>query len=152
MENDRLYIGEISKRTDVPVKTIRYYEDFGILNKPNRTGSNYRVYGQKDVDKLLFIKKAKELDLKLSEIKEIICCAKKGLNPCCSLVRNLFTKKIKEYENKIQEINTAKRRLEEKLTKWVKPSQAKKVKYSVCPQIEKSQIKKGGKKNGKKKR
>ncbi len=151
MEKDSLFIGELGKLTDVPVKTIRYYEDFGILDKPDRTGSDYRVYGQKDVDKLLFIKKAKALGLKLSEIKEIICCAEEGLQPCCSLVRNLFTKKIKEYEDKIVELNTAKKRLEEKLNKWVKPSQAKKMKYSVCPQIEKNQIKKGGTKNGKKK-
>lgn len=40
MEKDRLFIGELSKRTDVPVKTIRYYEDFGILDKPSRTGSD----------------------------------------------------------------------------------------------------------------
>tara|TARA_B100000745_G_scaffold251881_1_gene174051 strand:- start:221 stop:664 length:444 start_codon:yes stop_codon:yes gene_type:complete len=147
MEKDKLFIGELSKRTGVPVKTIRYYEDFGILNKPNRTGSDYRIYGQKDVDKLSFIKKAKELGLKLSEIKEIICCAKEGLKPCCSLVRTLFTKKIKEYENKIEELNIVKRRLEEKLNKWVKPSQAKAMNYAVCPQIEK-----GGLKNVKKKR
>ncbi len=136
MENERIFIGDLSKRTDVPVKTIRYYEDFGILDKPKRTGSDYRLYSQKDVDKLLFIKKAKDLGLKLSEIKEIICCAEEGLQPCCCLVRNLFTKKIKEYEDKIVELNTVKKRLEEKLNKWVKPKQAKKMKYSVCPQIE----------------
>lgn len=136
MENERIFIGDLSKRTDVPVKTIRYYEDFGILDKPKRTESEYRVYGQKDIDKLLFVKKAKELGLKLSEIKEIICCADEGLKPCCSLVRNLFTRKIREYEDKIMELNAAKRRIEDKLNKWVKPNQAKKMKYSVCPQIE----------------
>jgi len=136
MENDRLFIGDLSRRTDVPVKTIRYYEDFGLLSKPKRTGSDYRLYSQKDVDKLLFIKKAKELGLKLSEIKEIIRGAKNGLKPCCCLVRDLFTKKIKEYEDKIAELNRTKKRLEEKLTKWVEPKQAKRLKYSVCPQIE----------------
>jgi MerR family transcriptional regulator, copper efflux regulator len=152
MEKDSLFIGELSKRTNVPVKTIRYYEDFGILDKPKRTGSDYRIYGPKDVDKLLFIKKAQKLGLKLSEIKDIICCAARGLEPCCRLVRDLFTKKIKEYENKIVELAIAKKQLEKKLNKWVQPKQAKKMKYSVCPQIEKSQIKKGGKRNGKKKR
>jgi len=136
MEKDRIFIGDLSKRTDVSVKTIRYYEDFGLLDKPKRTGSDYRVYSQKDVDKLLFIRKAKGLGLKLSEIKEIICCAEEGLQPCCSLVRDLFTKKIKEYEEKVVELNMAKKRLEGKLNKWVKPKQAKKMKYSVCPQIE----------------
>jgi len=136
MGNDRLFIGELSKRTEVPVKTIRYYEDFGILDKPKRTSSDYRIYTQRDVDKLLFIKKAKDLGLKLSEIKEIISCAEEGLKPCCGIVRDLFTKKIKEYENKITELNAAKNRLEEKLNKWINPKQAKKMEYSICPQIE----------------
>lgn len=136
MGNERMFIGDLSRRTGVPVKTIRYYEDFGLLDKPKRTCSDYRVYNQKDVDKLLFIKKAKELGLKLSEIKKIIDRADKGLTPCCCLVRELFTEKIKEYENKISDMNSIKKRLEEKLTKWVEPKQAKKLKYSVCPQIE----------------
>lgn len=136
MENDRLFIGDLSKRTDVPVKTIRYYEDLGLLAKPRRTGASYRIYSQRDIDKLLFIKKAKELGLKLAEIREIIRRADKGLQPCCCLVRDLFTRKIKEYEEKISELNTIKKRLEEKLTKWVNPKQAKRLKYSVCPQIE----------------
>ncbi len=136
MQNKKILIGKLSEETGVSTKTIRYYEEFGILDKPKRTRSDYRFYSQKDVDKLLFIKKAKELGLKLSEIKEIIYCAEDGLKPCCNLVRNLFTKKIKKYEDKIVELNTAKKRLEEKLNKWVKPKQAKKMKYSVCPQIE----------------
>jgi len=136
MENKRIFIGELSKRTNVPVKTIRYYEDFGILDRPKRTDSDYRVYSQKDVDKLSFINKAKELGLKLSEIKEVISRAEEGLQPCCSSVRNLFTKKIKEYEDKIKELNIARKRLKEKLNKWVEPKQARRMKYSVCPQIE----------------
>jgi DNA-binding transcriptional MerR regulator len=136
MENDKLFIGNLSKQTAVPVKTIRYYEDLGLLDKPTRTGSDYRVYSQRDIDKLLFIKKAKELGLKLSEIRKIIDRADKGLTPCCCLVRELFTEKIREYEDKIAELNAVKKRLEEKLTKWVEPKQAKKMKYSVCPQIE----------------
>lgn len=142
MENKRLFIGDLSKRTDVPVKTIRYYEDLGLLDKPKRTGSDYRVYSQKDVDKLLFIKKAKELGLKLSEIKKIIDRADKGLAPCCCLVRDLFSKKIREYEDNIAELNATKKRLEEKLNKWVEPKQAKKMKYSICPQIEDGRKKK----------
>jgi len=136
MENQRIFIGDLSKRTDVPVKTIRYYEDFGLLGKPKRTESAYRVYNQKDVDKLLFIKKAKDLGFKLSEIKKIIRSAERGLKPCCCLVRDLFTKKIKEYEDKVRELNRTKKRLKEKLNKWVKPTHAKKMKYAVCPQIE----------------
>jgi len=43
-----MFIGELSRQTVVPAKTIRYYEDLGLLDKPKRTGSDYRIYGQKD--------------------------------------------------------------------------------------------------------
>ena len=132
----RLLIGDLSRKTGVPRKTIRYYEDFKLLSKPKRTISDYRTYTQNDVEKLLFIKKAKELGLTLKEIKEIMCCSEEGLKPCCSFVRDLFTKKISEYENKIKELTKTKKRLESKLKSWVKPTQAKKQKYTVCPQIE----------------
>ena len=136
MNNDRIFIGVLSKRTGLPTKTIRYYEDFGLLSKAKRTASTYRIYDQRDVDKLLFIKKAKDLGLKLKEIKEIICCSEKGLDPCCDLVRDLFGKKIKEYENTIKELTKARNRLKGKLKTWVKPKQAKKMKYTICPQFE----------------
>jgi DNA-binding transcriptional MerR regulator len=90
----RLYIGALSKKTGIPTKTIRYYEDFGLLPKPIRINSGYRTYAQRDVDKLLFIKKAKELGLTLKEIKDIMCCSEEGLSPCCNFVRGLFTKKL----------------------------------------------------------
>lgn len=139
MEKEKIYIGELSKRTDVPTKTIRYYEDFGLLTKPNRANSQYRLYTHKDVAKLLFIKKAKSFGLKLSEIKKIISSSKRGLEPCCCVVRELFSQKIKEYERNIKELTKTRNQLKEKLKKWIEPKQARKIKYAVCPQIEKMQ-------------
>ncbi len=136
MGRSGLFIGELSKQTSVSTKTIRYYEEFGLLSKPKRTDSRYRLYTQEDVEKLKFIKKAQGFGLKLSEIKEIISCSKEGLEPCCDLVRDLFNKKIKEFENKIEDLTVMRNRLKERLKMWVKPKRAKKTKYVVCPQIE----------------
>ncbi|MBI4436044.1 MAG: MerR family transcriptional regulator [Candidatus Omnitrophica bacterium] len=136
MGRNGLFIGELSKQTGVPTKTVRYYEQFGLLSKPKRTDSRYRLYTQEDVEKLKFIKKAQSFGLKLLEIHSIISCSKEGLEPCCDLVRDLFNRKIKEFENKIEELATMRNRLKEKLKMWVKPKQAKKTKYAVCPQIE----------------
>lgn len=136
MDRNGLFIGELSKRTGVPTKTIRYYEEFGLLSKPRRTDSRYRLYTQEDVEKLRFIKKAQSFGLKLSEIGNIISCSKEGLEPCCDLVRDLFNRKIKEFESKIEELTVMRNRLKEKLKMWVEPKQAKKTKYAVCPQIE----------------
>jgi len=136
MRHNGLFIGELSKQTGIPIKTVRYYEEFGLLSKPKRTESGYRLYTQEDVEKLKFIKKAQSFGLKLSEIHSIISCSKEGLEPCCDLVRDLFNKKIKEFEDKIRELTATRNRLKERLKVWVKPRQAKKAKFAVCPQIE----------------
>ncbi|MBI3292249.1 MAG: MerR family DNA-binding transcriptional regulator [Elusimicrobia bacterium] len=52
------FIGVIAKQSGVPIKTIRYYEDVGLLPKATRAASGYRLYAADAVDRLQFIKKA----------------------------------------------------------------------------------------------
>jgi DNA-binding transcriptional MerR regulator len=136
MSNTNIFIGDLSKRANVPVKTIRYYEDLGILKRPKRTHSEYRLYTEQDVEKLQFIKKAKELGLTLAEIKDILEQSHKGLKPTCCLVREIFNAKIKEYEIKINEFKNTKKKLEEKLQRWIEPQEAKNLDFTICPQID----------------
>jgi DNA-binding transcriptional MerR regulator len=131
-----MFIGEIGKRTNISVKTIRYYEEFGLLQHPKRSLSKYRIYSQKDLEKLLFIKKAKDLGLKLSEIKKIIKRSSRGVDGTCCLVHEVFEQKISEYEGKIKELNETKKRLSERLHHWINPKQAKKIKFTIYPQID----------------
>ncbi len=138
-----MFIGEISKKTDMPVKTIRYYEDYGLLVKPKRSKSQYRIYLQKDIEKLLFIKKSKDLGLTLAEIKKIIKRSGRGVDATCCLVHEVFEGKIAECERRIKELKETKKRLSERLHHWITPGEAKKLKFSVCPQIETSERKKG---------
>jgi DNA-binding transcriptional MerR regulator len=150
METKNRFIGDLSKEAGVPVKTIRYYEDLGIMKKPKRSLSEYRVYTEQDVEKLLFIKKAKELGLTLTEIKEILTESQRGLKPTCCLVRDIFNKKIKEYEAKINEFKQTKEKLEQKLKSWIEPHEASQLDYTVCPQIDSKpkNVKSGHKKRG----
>ena len=137
-----MFIGEISKKTSIPVKTIRYYEEFGLLRHPQRSVSKYRIYSPKDIEKLLFIKKSKDLGLTLAEIKRIIKRSNKGVDATCCLVHEVFEQKIFECEIKIKELRETKRRLSERLHHWISPKQAKGMKFVICPQIETE--KKGG--------
>lgn len=132
-----MQIGEISKKTEVSVKTIRYYEELGLLNKAKRSISQYRIYSQKDVEKLLFIKKSKDLGLTLAEIKKIIKRSSRGVEATCCLVHEVFEEKIAECEQKIKELKETKKRLNGRLSHWVSANEAKKLKYTICPQIEK---------------
>lgn len=65
-------IGEIAKIAGCQPVTIRFYETRGLLSAPKRTEENYRIYGSKDVERLLFIRKCRALGLTLTEIARLI--------------------------------------------------------------------------------
>ena len=67
-----LTIGKVAKSTGFGIETVRYYEREGLLAPAERTDANYRIYKQGDVDRLHFIKRAKDLGFTLKEIKELI--------------------------------------------------------------------------------
>ena len=125
-----MFIGELSKKTDIPIKTIRYYEEFGLLHKAKRSVSQYRIYNQNDLEKLLFIKKSKGLGLSLAEIKSIIRRSGQGVEATCCLVHEVFEKKIAECERRIEELKETKRQLRGRLQHWIKPKEAKKI--EIC--------------------
>lgn len=70
--NKGFTIGELAKLTDVPPKTIRYYEDEGILPAPRRSESRYRLYTDVDVRRLELVRRARLLDMSLAEARELV--------------------------------------------------------------------------------
>ena len=65
-------IGELSKRTKVKVPTIRYYEEMGLLSEPERTEGNQRRYDAAGLERLSFIKHARDLGFSIEAISELI--------------------------------------------------------------------------------
>ncbi len=98
-----LKIGELATRSDVGTKTIRYYELLGLLRDPERTDSGYRLYGQTDVERVVFIKKAKELGFSLSDTKEILEVHDAGDSPCVHVLA-ILDRKIHEIDSLVQEL------------------------------------------------
>lgn len=135
-QDERYQIGEVAKASETSIDTIRYYEKFGLLEKPVRSLGGFRLYPKETIDKLRFVRKAQSLGLTLSEIKGIMRCSEEGLKPCCDLVRKLFTEKITELESKMNELQKMKKNLKTLLSEWISPKEAKKRSYAVCPQIE----------------
>lgn len=66
-----MYIGEASKRASLSIKAIRFYEEIGLIQPPDRIG-NYRFYKENDIELLILIKEAKELGVTLSQLKNVI--------------------------------------------------------------------------------
>src|SRR6516165_512293 len=67
-----LSVGQLAARAGVRADTIRYYERAGLLPEPNRTDGDHRRYGAADLDRLLFIRGAQRLGLRLAEIRELV--------------------------------------------------------------------------------
>ena len=64
-----LTVGQLARATAVPAKTIRYYEQVGVLPLARRSAAGYRQYSRRDVDRLLFIRRARALRLSLPQLK-----------------------------------------------------------------------------------
>ena len=68
----RYPIGDLARQTGTKVQTIRYYESIGLLPEPARTAGNQRVYGQDQLDRLGFIKHARDFGFPLDAIRELL--------------------------------------------------------------------------------
>jgi DNA-binding transcriptional MerR regulator len=78
----QLTVGKLAARTGVRTDTVRYYEREGLLPVPQRTDGEHRRYGPADVDRLLFIRGAQRLGLRLAEIRELLAVRDTGTCPC----------------------------------------------------------------------
>ena len=67
-----LTIGQLAKAAGVAAKTIRFYEQIGVLPTPSRTAAGYRQYDQSGVQRLRFIRRARSLGLPLRDVKTVI--------------------------------------------------------------------------------
>ena len=65
-------IGELARRCDASIDTIRYYERQGVLPAPDRLASGYRSYETSDIARLRFVSRAKALGFTLGEIRELL--------------------------------------------------------------------------------
>ena len=128
----QLFIGSVAGELGLNPKTLRYYEDIGLLPEANRTISGYRVYQPEITERLKFIKQAQRLGFSLNEIKEILLLKDKGSEPCVH-VKTLAKEKIKELEAVIRESSSLRNNLKTLLRKW---SHTTGKEATICPHIE----------------
>ena len=108
--SERLKIGELAKKSGATTKTIRYYELMGLLREPERTESGYRLYEEKDVERLIFIRKAQSLGFSLTEIGETLTLFDSQQAPCVHVLA-LLDRKILEIDRLVSELKELQREL-----------------------------------------
>lgn len=99
-------IGELAARTGVPTKTIRYYEDIGVLPRPGRAPNGYRVYSDEEVERLRFIRDAQSTGLTLAEISSIVELRSEGIGTCGHVVE-LLESHLDDLDRQIQNLRDA---------------------------------------------
>ncbi len=93
-------IGELAAQTDVSTKTIRYYEDIGIMPAPPRAPSGYREYSDDAAALLGFVRAAQSVGLTLGEIREVLAFRDRGELPCAH-VRQLIERHAADLAERI---------------------------------------------------
>jgi len=106
-------IGQISDQTGVSIETIRYYEKAGILPNPPRTAGGHRVYDNSIRDRLMFIRRCRELGFPIEDTLSLLDMADGGFT--CKQVHELTVTHLKNVQSKVRDLE----RLEKTLKKIV---------------------------------
>lgn len=102
--SDSLKIGQLAAQTGLTTKTIRYYEQRGLLPEPQRSPSGYRLYSEQDVQRLAFIQKAKRLGLSLDDVADILTLHARH-QPACIHVLALLDQKLAYLDSLIESLH-----------------------------------------------
>ena len=105
-------IGELARLADCQVETVRYYEREGLLPAPARSEGNYRVYGQAHVERLVFIRNCRTLDMTLEEIRQLLALRDRPEDSCAA-IDALVDEHIQHVEARIQNLLALQQQLTE---------------------------------------
>jgi MerR family mercuric resistance operon transcriptional regulator len=125
----RLQIGELARRTGCNIETIRFYEKTGVLAHPVRTEGGVRLYHTKDVQRLSFIRRARELGFSLDEVRAMLRLSDEQGQPCAD-IRNVAAAHLADVQSKIADLRAMEAALE------ILISRCAEGKPSGCPLIE----------------
>jgi MerR family mercuric resistance operon transcriptional regulator len=127
--SSRLAIGPVSKRTGCNIETIRYYERVGLLPAPVRSPGGYRLYGDKHVKRLTFVRRARSLGFSIDEVRTLLKLADERKRPCAE-VRVVAAAHLEDVRAKIADLRAMERVLSETVARCADGKQ------SDCPLIE----------------
>lgn len=96
-------IGEAAARSGVPAKTIRYYEEVGLIRPAPRAGNGYRDYGQRDVHVLRFVQRARSLGFSVQDCRQLLALYQDP-GRASAEVKALTARRIADIDRKMEEL------------------------------------------------
>lgn len=131
-----LKIGEVAAQSGLSVKTIRYYEEIGLLTTTvERSEAGYRLFDSQVLNRLAFIKRAQSLGLSLSEIQEILVVHDHGELPCGEVKQRLEVK-VAAIAQQIEALETLKTELQGILSGWEEQPPVDRIAHTICPNLQ----------------
>lgn len=114
---ESLKIGELAAQSGVPIKTIRYYTELGLVKAVGRTDGHFRLFNRSAVNRLLFIKRLQSLGLSLKEIDVSLSIYDRGDLPCQDIQAKL-EQHVSEIDRQIAELSLLRQELMDILQSW----------------------------------
>ncbi len=105
-------IGELARLADVTPDTIRYYEKQQMMAHEVRTEGGFRLYSQTDLQRLKFIRYAKQLGFTLETIRELLSIRIDPEHHTCQESKGIVQSRLKEVESKINELEHMRKSLQ----------------------------------------
>ncbi len=106
----KMKIGEICTQSGVPIRTIRYYEDLGLIQSSTRTYGGFRLFSKEVLPRLAFIRRAQGLGFSLEEIKHILTIHDQGDLPCDEVITQIQSK-VEQIDHQIHQLQLLKYQL-----------------------------------------
>jgi len=103
-------IGRLAREVGINLETVRFYERRGLLPKPPRSASGYRLFPSEAARRLKFIKRAQELGFSLSEIRELLAL-RMSPRTTSGEIRKRTEAKIADIEGKIKSLDSMRKSL-----------------------------------------
>ncbi|MGD9620740.1 MAG: heavy metal-responsive transcriptional regulator [Mycolicibacterium sp.] len=129
-------IGELASLTNASTKTIRFYEDSGLLPAPPRSASGYRDYGPDSIDRLRFIHRCQAAGLTLQKVRQILAIHDRGERPCAH-VREVLNARLDQVRAQIAELVALEGHLQTLLERAPDdPASTEHDRSTVCPILE----------------
>jgi DNA-binding transcriptional MerR regulator len=130
---ERLKIGEVAEESGLSVKTVRYYEEIGLLQPTvERSLTGYRLFNPNVLTRLDFIKRAQSLGLTLAEIKSFLTIYDRGELPCGEVKQHL-QEKVAAVSHQIEELQTLRHELVGLLSNWKPLASEQVTAQPICP-------------------
>lgn len=138
-KDNSLKIGEVASLSSLPVKTIRYYDEIGLLEPTTtRSASGYRLFSFSVLNRLAFIKRAQSLGLSLNEIQDILNIHDSGELPCGTMKQHLLYK-VEAITEQIQALEILRSELLGVLSGWQEQPQHYAIAQTICPNIQQAE-------------